>query len=143
MEKLNQRMLEGMTRDYTMLLIAPKGAKSFAPPEAGGQAFADEEACNAHMLTALAEVGHGDLSVGRLFEGHVNALLLFRWYGSASQTQWLREQLARGAWFGVWASEPPPGVRISGSESLRLTGGKSFASGAGGIGRLMALPRRR
>jgi alkylation response protein AidB-like acyl-CoA dehydrogenase len=119
--------------DSLDMLVARGLHRRFAPPEAGGQAFADEETCNAHMLTALAEVGHGDLSVGRLFEGHVNALLLFRWYGSASQTQWLREQLARGAWFGVWASEPPPGVRFQGSESLRLTGAKSFASGAGGI----------
>ena len=119
--------------DSLDLLVASGLHRRFAPPEAGGEAFVDEEACNASMLSALGQVGHGDLSVGRLFEGHVNALLLFRWYGSASQTQWLREQLARGAWFGVWASEPPPGVRISGSESLRLTGGKSFASGAGGI----------
>lgn len=115
------------------LLVARGLHRRFAPAEAGGEAFADEEACNASMLTALGDVGHGDLSVGRLFEGHVNALLLFRWYGSTSQKLWLREQLARGAWFGVWASEPPPGVRIAGSESLWLTGGKSFASGAGGI----------
>jgi alkylation response protein AidB-like acyl-CoA dehydrogenase len=115
------------------LLVVRGLHRRFAPPEAGGETFADEEACSASMLAALGEVGHGDLSVGRLFEGHVNALLLFRWYGSASQTKWLRKQLARGAWFGVWASEPPPGVRIDGSESPRLTGGKSFASGAGGI----------
>lgn len=119
--------------DSLDLLVARGLHRRFAPPEAGGETFANEEACHASMLTALGEVGHGDLSVGRLFEGHVNALLLFRWYGSASQKQWLREQLALGAWFGVWASEPPPGVRIVASEKRLLTGNKSFASGAGGI----------
>lgn len=106
----------------------------FASPSAGGERFDGEEERNLAMLGALAEVGSGDLSVGRLFEGHVNALLLFDWYGSSRQQLWLKAELDRGAWFGVWATEPPPGVRIEGEErALRLAGCKIFASGAGGI----------
>lgn len=118
----------------SLALIADTGLhRRFASPDAGGERFASEAARYDAMLTALAEVGGGDLSVGRLFEGHVNALLLFDWYGSREQKLWLRGQLDQGAWFGVWASEPLPGVRIEGSGDLRLTGAKSFASGAGGI----------
>lgn len=119
----------------SLALLARTGlAGRFAPPSAGGERFGGEGERNLAMLGALAEVGSGDLSVGRLFEGHVNALLLFDWYGSLGQQQWLKAELDRGAWFGVWATEPPPGVRIEGNErALRLAGCKIFASGAGGI----------
>lgn len=118
----------------SLALIAEAGLhRRFAPQEAGGERFADEAARYDALLKALRDVGGGDLSVGRLFEGHVNALLLFDWYGSPDQKLWLRGQLDKGAWFGMWASEPVPGVSIEGSGSLHLTGVKSFASGAGGI----------
>lgn len=118
----------------SLALIAENGLhRRFAPPAAGGERFASEPARYEAMLTALCDVGSGDLSVGRLFEGHVNALLLFDWYSSREQKHWLGGQLDQGAWFGVWASEPPPGVRIEGSGCLWLTGAKCFASGAGGI----------
>lgn len=121
----------------SLALLARKGlAARFAPSQAGGERFAGEAERNLAMLATLAEVGAGDLSVGRLFEGHVNALLLFDWYGSPQQQLWLKAELGRRAWFGVWATEPPPGVRIEGEEeeeALRLAGCKIFASGAGGI----------
>lgn len=118
----------------SLALIAAAGLhRRFAPPDAGGERFGNEAARYDAMLTALCDVGRGDLSTGRLFEGHVNAMLLFDWYGSHDQKQWLRGQLDQGAWFGVWATEPLPGVQIEGSDSFRLTGAKCFASGAGGI----------
>lgn len=119
----------------SLALLASSGLGArFASPLAGGERFVADGARNMAMLAALAEVGAGDLSVGRLFEGHVNALLLFDWFGSREQKRWLKAELGRGAWFGVWATEPPPGVRIEGrDETLRLTGCKIFASGAGGI----------
>jgi alkylation response protein AidB-like acyl-CoA dehydrogenase len=118
----------------SLALIAASGLhRRFAPPEAGGERFASEPARYEALLAALSEVGQGDLSAGRLFEGHVNAMLLFGWYGTPTQTLWLRGQLDQGAWFGVWASEPAPGVRIEGAGALMLSGAKSFASGAGDI----------
>lgn len=119
--------------DSLALIVASGLHRRFAPPDAGGERFTSKIARHDAMLAALCDVGRGDLSAGRLFEGHVNALLLFDWYGSRAQHHWLRAELDQGAWFGVWASEPPPGVRIEGPDPLRLTGAKSFASGAGGI----------
>lgn len=112
------------------LLRAAGLHRRFAPPAAGGEAFADERARYAAMLDQLRRVGRGDLSVGRLYEGHVNALLLFGWYADIGQLAWLADALDRGAIFGVWATEPAPGVALRGRT---LTGAKSFASGAGGI----------
>ncbi|WBO21521.1 acyl-CoA dehydrogenase family protein [Sphingomonas abietis] len=107
--------------------------RRFAPIAAGGEAFADERARHDAIRDALRVVGRGDLSVGRLYEGHVNALLLFGWYATPAQTAWLSDALDRDAWFGVWASEPPPGVRLVPSDSPMLDGAKHFASGAGGL----------
>lgn len=119
----------------SLAVLAQTGLhRRFAPPEAGGNVFASEQARYETMFDALHDVGNGDLSVGRLFEGHINALLLFGWYGSSAQKHWLGEQLARSAWFGVWATEPAPGVAIhDGANHAVLTGSKCFASGAGGI----------
>ncbi|MBW4332213.1 acyl-CoA dehydrogenase [Stakelama sp. CBK3Z-3] len=107
--------------------------RRFAPVAAGGEAFSNDEAFSAAMARTLREVGRGDLSVGRLYEGHVNALALFDWYASPQQLVWLDDALDRGAWFGVWATEAPPGVRIEPGELPVLRGAKVFASGAGGL----------
>lgn len=85
--------------------------RRFAPRDAGGEAFADEAARNAALADSLRLVGQGDLSIGRLFEGHVNALCLFDWYATRDQLDWLDRALTEEAWFGVWATEPSPGVQ--------------------------------
>lgn len=119
--------------DSLSALIGSGHHRRFAPVACGGESFADEATrCHA-MAIALREVGRGDLSVGRLYEGHVNAMLLFDWLGSADQQGWLAETLDHGAWFGVWATEPSPGVKLAGGRASTLFGQKSFASGAGGL----------
>lgn len=116
----------------------------FAPPQSGGIAFADAYAENAALLDVLRGIGRADLSLGRLFEGHVNALKLFDWYGSAEQKSWLGQRLQEGKLFGVWATEPPPGVTLVGKagEGSRLEGLKAFASGAGGLSYAVVTARR-
>ncbi|MEG3175582.1 acyl-CoA dehydrogenase family protein [Sphingomonas sp. RB3P16] len=116
-------------------LLARAGLlRRFAPEAAGGDRFADAETRHLAMFDALRQVGRGDLSVGRLFEGHVNALALFGWYATPAQQAWLATALQRDAMFGVWATEPPPGVALDTSAgAATLRGAKSFASGAGGI----------
>lgn len=104
--------------------------RRFAPVAAGGGAFPDERTRFAEMRDALRLVGRGDLSIGRLFEGHVNAMLLFGWYGTDEQLGWLNQMLDRGAWFGVWATEASPGTTLVAGT---LGGTKIFASGAGGL----------
>jgi alkylation response protein AidB-like acyl-CoA dehydrogenase len=108
--------------------------RRFAPSVAGGDVFSDANALHSAMFDALRRIGRGDLSVGRLFEGHVNAMALFGWYATPAQLAWLKQALERGAVFGVWATEPQPGVTLSEESGIAtLHGAKSFASGAGGI----------
>lgn len=107
--------------------------RRFAPRACGGAVFADARDLYAAMSRALRQVGRGDLSIGRLYEGHVNALSLFDWYATPDQRAWLDQALDAGAWFGVWATEPQPGVRLETGDPPTLSGKKSFASGAGGL----------
>lgn len=81
------------------------------------------------LLRLLHATGREDLPLGRLFEGHVDAMQIVSRYGDAAQRDALARAVAGGARLGVWnadlAGEP---LRLDG---LRLSGGKSFASGAG------------
>ncbi|WP_260929215.1 acyl-CoA dehydrogenase family protein [Novosphingobium sp. 9] len=109
--------------------------RDFACVDAGGTAFGDTAHRYRSLMDVLRIVGRADLSAGRLFEGHVNALALFEWYGLPEQIAHLSGRLAAGAFYGVWATEPAPGVRIVvGTDGRRLLdGSKTFASGAGGL----------
>ena len=120
--------------DSLRVLVEADLHRTFAPVESGGDIFADPREEALALLGVLRRIGRADLSVGRLYEGHANAMKLYGWYGSIEQKTWLRSVLSKGALFGVWATEPSPGVTIRGDAGvLRLDGAKSFATGAGGL----------
>lgn len=114
----------------------------FAPTESGGESFSDARAENTALFNVLRIIGRADLSLGRIFEGHVNAMKLFSWFGSAEQKANLTLKLRDGAFYGVWATEPPPGVSLSrGNDGLLLSGAKAFATGAGGLAHAVVTAR--
>ncbi|MEF2072206.1 acyl-CoA dehydrogenase family protein [Consotaella aegiceratis] len=85
------------------------------------------------LICLLAAVGRGDLSVGRIYEGHVNALWLIERFGDAGQRRQFAAIAERGGLFGVWNTDLP-------SDPLRLddavlSGAKNFASGIDGLSR--------
>jgi alkylation response protein AidB-like acyl-CoA dehydrogenase len=83
------------------------------------------------LLRVLAAIGRGNLSVGRIYEGHVNALLLIRWFGTPSQREHFETTATGGALFGVWNTDlPDDTVRMEGGV---LRGAKSFATGVDGL----------
>ena len=109
------------------------------PPGLGGAGLG-EPAAAAALLQTLYHVGRGNLAVGRLWEGHVNALLLIRCFGSPAQLARAAADARAGHVFGVWNTEnPADGVRLeplAGEPGrYRLRGAKTFASGAGYITR--------
>ncbi len=116
--------------------------RSFAPPASGGVCFANARVENAALLNVLRTIGRADLSLGRIFEGHINALKLFAWFGSDEQKAALALNLASGAFYGVWATEPPPGVSLRrNGEGWLLSGTKTFATGAGGLNHAIVTTR--
>lgn len=81
------------------------------------------------LLRPLYAAGRCDLPLGRLLEGHVDAVQIVQRYGSAEQIDLLKAALSGDAALGVWnaglVDEP---LRYGAG---RLDGGKSYASGAG------------
>lgn len=92
----------------------------------------------------LRLVGYGSLALGRLYEGHVNALHLVARYGDAGQRERLFADALAGHLFGVWNTEPPQGglVLHEARDGLALSGVKTFASGAGFVTRALVTARR-
>lgn len=83
------------------------------------------------LFQILAAVGHGDLSVGRIFEGHVNALFLIQHFGTSSQRKQYFDLASDGHIFGVWNTDMPDEPVVL--KGTRLKGRKTFASGVDGL----------
>ena len=90
------------------------------------------------LLRVLEEVGRGNLAVGRLYEGHVNALLLIEKFGRPDQRDAWAADARAGRLFGVWNTQAADGVRfgpVGPDGRAALSGSKTFASGAGHVDR--------
>ena len=107
------------------LLIAP------VPSRFGGLGLGTEPGGHLDLLRLLAAIGGGDLSLARLYEGHVNALILIASYGSSEQIARAAEDTRAGLVFGVWNTGTRDLLRLEGSgNALSFRGVKTFASGA-------------
>ncbi|MGH1588494.1 acyl-CoA dehydrogenase family protein [Methylobacterium phyllosphaerae] len=118
------------------LLAAP------IPVDQGGAGLGTEPGAAA-LAEVLRLVGYGSLALGRLYEGHVNALQLIARHASAGQRARLFADARAGHLFGVWNTEPADGgLRIEDRPvGARLQGVKSFASGAGYVTRAVVTAR--
>ena len=86
----------------------------------------------ADLLDLLRHIGRGNLAVGRIYEGHLNALLLIGRFGTPEQqARWYAEARDRHV-FAVWNTEMADGVsfRHEGDDRIHVTGAKSFCSGS-------------
>ena len=84
----------------------------------------------------LCLLGSSSIALGRLMEGHLNALRLVGRYGSAAQLASAARDAAGGHLFGIWVTEVGAPVRLVHDEGGPvLQGGKNFCSGAGRVTR--------
>ena len=86
----------------------------------------------------LKQIGRGNLAVGRIYEGHVNALQLIQTFGTTEQIEaYALDARERCKIFGVWNAEASDGVKIipQGNGRYRLEGCKTFCSGGGYVER--------
>ena len=86
-------------------------------------------------IGALRRTGARDLSLGRIFEGHVNGAQLVARCGSPSQREAADRDIAAGLLFGVWNTQDEPMRIESAAGAFVLHGAKTWASGAGSIAR--------
>lgn len=115
-------------------LVAPM------PQADGGLGLGTEPGGLAGIVAILVALGRGSIAVGRLYEGHVNALKLIALYGDAEQRRVAAADAAAGHLFAIWNTEQPPGLRLLAGD--RLAGGKIVCSGAGHVTRPLVTARR-
>lgn len=122
-------------------LLAPTGALAFnARPGTGRPSAAAE-------LDLVRRVARADGAVGRIFDGHLNAVERLAVQAPAPlRDRELRAVAAGRLLAGVWGGDPSPGegppavvVEAGGREVLR--GVKTFCSGAGGVQRALVIAR--
>jgi alkylation response protein AidB-like acyl-CoA dehydrogenase len=98
--------------------------------------FGGAELTGLSLSEVLRSIGWGSLPLGRLFEGHVNALELVLRYGNERRVQLVAEEAQAGKLFGVWNTDDANGLRLIHRHGRSwLEGRKVLASGAGHIER--------
>ena len=101
------------------------------PAHLGGLGLGSESGGHRALLRVLASFGGADLALGRLYEGHVNALLLIVAFGSPEQQRQAALDAQQGKLFGVWnTGEATPMRLVDQGGCLELRGAKTFATGA-------------
>ena len=83
--------------------------------------------------TLLRRIGRSSLSVGRIVEGHANALMLIHLYGTFAQRMHAAAASEKGAVFGVWGADGKEPVTVAARREpdVTLAGAKQFCSGLG------------
>jgi alkylation response protein AidB-like acyl-CoA dehydrogenase len=97
----------------------------------------------ARLLDILTTIGSGDLAIGRLYEGHVNALLLVERFGMPALGRRVAAAICtRHDLLGVWNTDTREPLTLHRTtDGWHLTGGKSFASGAGLVAQALVTAR--
>ena len=98
------------------------------PVSCGGLGLGTESRGALDLYDLLRLIGRGNLAVGRIFEGHVNAVALVALYGNKEQLAEVSRDALAGHLFAIWNTEPREGLRIVGQ---KLKGSKIFCSAAG------------
>src|SRR5579862_829690 len=117
-----------------MVYLTQEGILQAALPlNRGGAGMGVEAGSHIHLLHLLKEIGRANLSLGRVYEGHVNALQLIRAYGNAEQQTVAAADCLSGKLFAVWNTDSADPVCLYGDHEgcWRLGGSKAFASAAG------------
>lgn len=110
------------------------------PAAQGGLGLGTEPAAALDLLDVLRLLGRGNLSLGRLFEAHVNALRLIVRHGAPAQARRAAEAAAQGHLFALWATDAPDApLRVG--EDGGLHGAKAPCSGAGHATRALLTAR--
>jgi len=98
----------------------------------GGTNLGLKAGTNLALLTVLKYIGKGNLVMGRVLEGHMNAQILINQFGSEKQKKLFATDAFDGKLFGVWNTQAEDGTFLSKKEkgNFYLNGSKTFATGS-------------
>jgi alkylation response protein AidB-like acyl-CoA dehydrogenase len=116
------------------LLAAP------LPTALGGLGLGTQADAAQDTMDVLRLLGRGNLSVGRLYEAHVNALRLILRYGTPAQARRAANAAQEGNLFGLWVTDAPDAPLVVTEDGL-LHGAKAPCSGAGHATRALLTAR--
>lgn len=102
------------------------------PAAWGGMALGTGPASAETLRAVLRIIGGGSLSIGRLYEGHVNAVHLVSRYGREWHLRRLGTEAAAGRMSAVWNAQTGGGLQLVGDV---LVGNKIYTSGLGVVHR--------
>jgi alkylation response protein AidB-like acyl-CoA dehydrogenase len=107
----------------------------------GGLGWGIEAAGAAPLAQALRLIGRASLPLGRLYEGHVNALRLVQRHGTATQARAAARDATAGSLFAVWNTDAPGEAPLALRPDGILAGRKVLCSGAGFATRALVTAR--
>ena len=127
----------------SLALLHTRGLLSAPLPASAGGAALNAPCRRLALMQVLAHLGRGSLPVGRLYEGHVNALALIEAFATPEAAARWYADAAAGQLFGVWNTEDASGLRLLAEAPGRwqLQGAKTFASGVGSVSRALVTAR--
>ncbi len=119
------------------LLLAEGFFRAAAPAQFGGLNLGLRPEANWAMLQVLKLIGSGNLVMGRVLEGHLNAQLLIDEYGTQEQKERFAVCAAKNELFGVWNTQAADGTELDvlKNGTLLLSGSKIFATGCNYVSR--------
>jgi alkylation response protein AidB-like acyl-CoA dehydrogenase len=82
-------------------------------PAVGGLGLGIDASVTHEMLLLLKKMGWGNLAVGRIYEGHLNALQLIQTFATPEQIErYAQDAREHHKIFGVWNAEANDGVKV-------------------------------
>jgi alkylation response protein AidB-like acyl-CoA dehydrogenase len=102
------------------------------PGRLGGLGLGTEANGAIHLAEVMRLIGRGNLSLGRLYEAHVNVLRLIVRYGTESQMRHAADLALAGQLIGLWVTDVPD-AQVYLTEDFVLHGMKAPCSGTGYI----------
>lgn len=111
----------------------------------GGQNLGLKSGTNLALLTILKNIGRGNLVMGRVLEGHINAQILINQFGTHRQKKNFAEDAFDGKLFGVWNTQAQDGTFITKikKDTFHLSGSKTFATGTDYVSRPIVTAARK
>lgn len=123
------RDCDGSVPDREIAALASTGLlHAPLPAELGGSGLGMATDSTLMLRDVLRNIGAASLSLGRLYEGHVNAVRLITRYGNYRQLAVLAQEATAGRLSAVWNAQSGQGLTLDGAT---LRGAKIYTSGIG------------